>query len=239
MYSFSAVSSSTCAYGNAALNMPVALMKPSLERRCSCLLAHLLFRAHAHCNTTYHQEVGFGIFLVLALDEDTAAAEVFGKWHAEMGIVESTQVLCLGRIARPNLARLDLELGLPQASSLYQDLICLRRMLALLFSCSMQGCACDIRAGDRPSVSRGLRSVGSSGRSIALACSYICSVRCVLRGGGRQSIRRVVSDRGLSRKARGAFLTRSQHVQDAAAMRRFEARKHRCFGYGMQQRCSG
>lgn len=134
MYSFSAVSSSTCAYGNAALNMPVALMKPSLERRCSCLLAHLLFSARAHCDYTYHQEVSFRIFLVLALDEDTAAAEVFGKRHAKMGIVKSTQVLRLGRIARANLARLDLELRLSQASSLYQDLICLRQMLALLSS---------------------------------------------------------------------------------------------------------
>jgi hypothetical protein len=131
MYSFSLDSSSTDAYGKAALNMPVALMYPSLDRLCrgppiSTYFSHLI-----QFSESYHQKVGLWVFPVRSLDEDAARAQVAGKRHAQVRIVEDTEVIRLGRVRSANLARLDFQFGLSETAALDKDLIYSARMVSL------------------------------------------------------------------------------------------------------------
>jgi hypothetical protein len=106
MYSFSLASSSTDAYGKAALNMPVALMYPSLDRLCSRVSAKIF---HSFSGAfPYHQEVCLGVFPVRSLDEDSARAQIAGERHAQVRIVENTKVVRLRRVGGADLTRLDL-----------------------------------------------------------------------------------------------------------------------------------
>lgn len=121
MYSFSLASSSTDAYGKAALNMPVALMYPSLDRLCSFVSANIF---HSFSSAfPYHQEVCLGVFPVRSLDEDSARAQIAGKWHAQVRIVEDTKVVRLRRVGSADLTRLHLQFGLAKAAALDEDLI--------------------------------------------------------------------------------------------------------------------
>lgn len=72
---------------------------------------------------TYHQEVRLGPFAIGSSCKDTASGEVFGEWHAQMRVIQYTQVLRLGRIGRADLTDLDFQLRLSQASSLDQSLV--------------------------------------------------------------------------------------------------------------------
>lgn len=77
--------------------------------------------------STHHQEVCFGISAIEALAEDTAVAQILRQRHAQVRIIQETEVVGLSRVRRAHLARPDLELRLSQASSLDEDLICIVR----------------------------------------------------------------------------------------------------------------
>lgn len=62
MYSFSLASSSTDAYGKAALNMPVALMYPSLDRLCSFVSAKIFHSFQAPFRTIKKYASGYFLF---------------------------------------------------------------------------------------------------------------------------------------------------------------------------------
>jgi len=128
MYSFSVTSSSTDAYGKAALNMPVALIYPSLDRLCSCVstaIYHLFSRAFP-----YHQKVCLWVFPVRSFDEDSTRAQVAWKRHAQVRIVEDTKVVRLSRVRSADLTRLHLQLSLTKAAALDKDLIYHARMVS-------------------------------------------------------------------------------------------------------------
>jgi hypothetical protein len=130
MYSFSLDSSSTDAYGKAALNMPVALMYPSLDRLCCDSPISTYFFRLVQRIESYHQKVRLWVFPVRSLDEDTARAQVARERHAQVRVVEDTKVVRLGRVRGANLAWLDFQFGLPEAATLDKDLIYNVRMVS-------------------------------------------------------------------------------------------------------------
>lgn len=125
MYSFSAASSCPCAHGNAALNIPVALMYPSVERRWKAtplafLVASSPLAKRVH---TYHQEVIIRVFPIRLLAEDAAGVQILRQRDAQVGIVEEAKVVGFRRVGGADLAGLDLQFGLAQAAALDEDLI--------------------------------------------------------------------------------------------------------------------
>ena len=135
MYSFSLASSSTDAYGKAALNMPVALMYPSLDRLCLRVSAdffHPLSRSFP-----YHQEVCLGVFSVRSLDEDSARAQIAGERHAQVRVIEDTKIVRLRRVGSADLTRLHLQLGLSEAAALDKNLIYNARTVSERFGAMM------------------------------------------------------------------------------------------------------
>jgi hypothetical protein len=130
MYSFSLDSSSTDAYGKAALNMPVALMYPSLDRLCRVSPISLHSFHLVQSSASYHQKVRLWVFPVRSLDEDTARAQVARERHAQVRVVEDTKIVRLGRVRGANLARLDFQFGLSEAAAFDKDLIYNARMVS-------------------------------------------------------------------------------------------------------------
>jgi len=111
--------------------MPVALMYPSLDRLCRVSPISTDFSHLVQSFESYHQKVRLWVFPVRSLDENAARAQVTGKRHAQMRVVEDTKVIRLGRVRSANLARLDFQFGLSEAATLNKDLICNARMVSL------------------------------------------------------------------------------------------------------------
>lgn len=149
---------------------------------------------------TYHQEIGLGPLAILSLNENAASCEVFGEWHAQMGIIEDAQVLQLRRIGGANLAGLDFELRLSQASTLNEDLIYGISLALLVAKAAWSSPGCDIRGGACSSSSMGLRFSGRLGLSIAVACVVYeqknrrCTARQSRRLGRRVCVENRVAD---------------------------------------------
>ena len=134
MYSFSLDSSSTDAYVKAALNVPVALMYPSLDRLCCVSPISTGFIHLVQSSESYHQKVRLWVFSVRSLDENAARAQIAWERHAQVRVVENTKVVRLGRVRGANLARLDFQFGLSEAAALDKDLIYNARMVSLKVS---------------------------------------------------------------------------------------------------------
>lgn len=145
--------------------MPVALMYPSLDRLCSGVSAKI-FNSFSH-RCPYHQEVCLWVFPVRSLDEDSARAQVAGKRHAQVRIVEHTKVVRLRRVRGANLAGLHLQLGLAKAATLNKDLICKTRTVSERTGDSVRIEGSDVRLGARSSASIGFLSSGRT-RSAAI-----------------------------------------------------------------------
>jgi hypothetical protein len=165
MYSFSLTSSSTDAYGKAALNMPVALMYPSLDRLCSYVSAKI-FHPFSRASP-YHQEVCLWVFPVRSLDEDSARAQIARKRHAQVRIVEDTKVIRLRRVRGADLTGLHLQFSLAKTSALDKDLIYHARIVSESSGDSERIEGSDVRLGARSSASIGFLSSGRT-RSAAI-----------------------------------------------------------------------
>jgi hypothetical protein len=113
---------------------------------------------------SYHQEVCLGVFPVRSLDEDSTRAQIAGKRHAQVRIVEDTKVVRLGRVGSADLTRLDLQFGLTKAATLDKNLICNARI-------DREGS--DVRLGARSSTSMGFLSSGRT-RSTAIVNYVLC-----------------------------------------------------------------
>jgi hypothetical protein len=119
--------------------MPVALMYPSLDRLCCVSPISTDFFHPVQFSESYHQKVRLWVFPVRSLDEDAARAEVAGKRHAQVRVVEDTKVVRFGRVRGANLARLDFQFGLPEAAALNKDLVYNARMVSLEVPCERAG----------------------------------------------------------------------------------------------------
>ena len=171
MYSFSLASSSSDAYGKAALNMPVALMYPSLDRLYSCVSAKIF---HSFSGAfPYHQEVCLRIFPVRSLDEDSTRAQIAGERHAQVRIVENTKVVRLRRVGSADLTRLHLEFGLAKAAALDKNLIYNARTISERSGGGGRVERSDVRLGARSSTSIGFLSSGRT-RSAAIVIYVWC-----------------------------------------------------------------
>lgn len=135
-------------------------MYPSLDRLCSDVSAKFFHLSGS--SFSYHQKVCLGVFPVRALHENTARAQVAGKRHAQVRIVENTKVIRLCRVGGANLAWLDFQFGLAKAAALDEDLIYISRDVSPR-SGNVRRIECvDVRLGARSSASIGFLSSGSS-----------------------------------------------------------------------------
>lgn len=112
-----------------------------------------------------------------------------------MRVVERPQIVRLGRVGRANLARLDLELSLAQASALDENLVYIASSACCAFS--SKRVARHLHAGVLSSSSCGLRPSGSCLSAIVITSVYLCLVsmrvasvkesRCGTRAAGLES----------------------------------------------------
>lgn len=117
----------------------------------------------------HHQKVRLWPLAIRLLDENAAAGQVFRQRHTQVRIVQGTQIVWFGRIGRADLARLHLQLGLAQASSLDQYLICNATPVSPSCStCLARLLPCHSHAGALSSSNNGLVRSGSSRDAIAI-----------------------------------------------------------------------